>query len=517
MSLRPSMKTIRSAEGLLLVPALLGTALILVSTSRYGAGISPDSVGYIAAARNLAAGRGLILYDGSPMVDQPPLYPAILAVFRLLLRIDPLPASRLLSSLLLGLMVYLTGRLALRLLSSSRLWTGIAVAAVLLSTVPSEISVMAWTEPLFVCLSLFFLLAAERHIAAGDRRTLLTMAVITALACLTRYLGVALVFAGVGIVLVARRDESTSGWRPAILFLLVSLAPLLLWTARNYALSNSPFGERPPVSFTLQENFHFVWRTIAFWYLPAWSMPRPLISAGLGVLVLALVVLGVTARRRYAGERGHGVFPLVLFTFIYLAVLLLTSAMGKYDRIGDRLLAPVFIPLTLLLLVFFRDARKSLRPGVAGKGLGFVVLALVALTLFSWGRMAATVAVNRAKFGAGGYSSVKWQESPLCAHLRTHRLRRDLKVYSNAPDATYLFSGVSAERSPMKKGVAKGGWVRDREAPAAFWPEGGPVILVWFQGKYSREQFAPEELEGSFKLDQSDRFADGSVYIVSRR
>ncbi len=517
MSLRPSMKTIRGVGGLLLLPALLGVALILVSTSRYGVGISPDSVGYIAAARNLAAGRGLVLYDGSPMVDQPPLYPAILAVIRLVLRIDPMPASRLLSSLLFGLIVYLTGRLALRLFSSSRLWTGIAVAAVLLSTVPSQISVMAWTEPLFLCLSLFFLLAAERHVVAGDRRTLLAMAAVTALACLTRYLGVALVLAGVGIALAARRDKSTPRWRPAILFLLVSLVPLFLWTARNYALSNSPFGERPPVSFTLQENLHFVWRTIAFWYLPAWSMPRPLVSAGFGVLVLALLILGTAARRRCAGERGHGVLPLVLFVFAYLAVLLLTSAIGKYDRIGDRLLAPVFVPLTLLLLVLFRDASKSLRPGSLRKGLRVVVLVLVALTLYSWGRMAVTVAVNRAKFGAGGYSSVKWQESPLCAHLRTHRLRRDLKVYSNAPDATYLFSGVSAKRSPTKKGSARGGWVRDPEAPAASWPEGGPAILVWFQGKYSREQFAPEELEGSLRLDPSDRFADGSVYIVSRR
>ena len=33
-------------------------ALVLVNTSRYGAGISPDSTSYVAAARNLLAGRG---------------------------------------------------------------------------------------------------------------------------------------------------------------------------------------------------------------------------------------------------------------------------------------------------------------------------------------------------------------------------------------------------------------------------------------------------------------------------
>jgi hypothetical protein len=35
---------------------------------------------------------------------------------------------------------------------------------------------------------------------------------------------------------------------------------------------------------------------------------------------------------------------------LYLALLILTSATVLYDRIGDRLLAPVFVPLLVLLL-----------------------------------------------------------------------------------------------------------------------------------------------------------------------
>ena len=55
--------------------ALLGVILVFLSTSRYGAGLSPDSVGYISIARNLITGAGFTSYDGSPLIVQPPLFP----------------------------------------------------------------------------------------------------------------------------------------------------------------------------------------------------------------------------------------------------------------------------------------------------------------------------------------------------------------------------------------------------------------------------------------------------------
>jgi hypothetical protein len=62
----------KGPEGVLLILSTLGVVLVLLCTSRYGVGILPDSVDYLAAAQNLVLGEGLRTYDGSPYVGRPP-------------------------------------------------------------------------------------------------------------------------------------------------------------------------------------------------------------------------------------------------------------------------------------------------------------------------------------------------------------------------------------------------------------------------------------------------------------
>jgi ABC-type cobalamin transport system permease subunit len=71
--------------------AILGHRLILVVVAfgivaaavlPYGPGHSPDSGTYLAAARSMTHLRGYLDLDGqSPMLDFPPLYPAVLTFF----------------------------------------------------------------------------------------------------------------------------------------------------------------------------------------------------------------------------------------------------------------------------------------------------------------------------------------------------------------------------------------------------------------------------------------------------
>ena len=52
----------------LVLLAFAGAALVYLPMTRHGAGLSPDSVGYIGTARNLARGLGFTNYDNTPMV-----------------------------------------------------------------------------------------------------------------------------------------------------------------------------------------------------------------------------------------------------------------------------------------------------------------------------------------------------------------------------------------------------------------------------------------------------------------
>ena len=58
-----------------------GVVLVLAVTGRYGAGLSQDSVDYVAAARNLLAGNGYLTHEGRPFVLWGPLLPTLLAAW----------------------------------------------------------------------------------------------------------------------------------------------------------------------------------------------------------------------------------------------------------------------------------------------------------------------------------------------------------------------------------------------------------------------------------------------------
>ena len=102
---RPSLELLWST-GL----SIAGIIVVLVATHRYGgAGIDPDSVDYIACARNLLSGIGLLDHEGLPFTKWPPLFPLLLAALGAV-GVDPLQGGRLLNAAAFGLSVFVTGQ-----------------------------------------------------------------------------------------------------------------------------------------------------------------------------------------------------------------------------------------------------------------------------------------------------------------------------------------------------------------------------------------------------------------------
>ena len=99
--------------------ALLATFLVLITTAPNGIALTPDSVGYVSAARSLSTGKGVTLYDASPLTLQAPLYPTLLSLTELLSGLDPVEGARFINAGLFGLIVYLSGLLFRRRLARS--------------------------------------------------------------------------------------------------------------------------------------------------------------------------------------------------------------------------------------------------------------------------------------------------------------------------------------------------------------------------------------------------------------
>ena len=213
----------------LVLLALVGVVLILFSTNRWGAGLSPDSVGYIGTARHLIRGAGFITYDGSPTVVWPPLYPALLALVGGIFGTDPLLLADILNALIFGLIVYLGGLLALKHLSSFPAFALVGTLAIVFSKPLFQVSVMAWSEPLFICFVLLSLIFAHSYLAKNDVTSLILFSSAVALSSLTRYIGITLILWGTLIILIFHRDSLKNRIAHLSLFTLISAFPLGLW------------------------------------------------------------------------------------------------------------------------------------------------------------------------------------------------------------------------------------------------------------------------------------------------
>lgn len=148
-----------------IILAFVGAGLVLLSTARYGAGLSPDSVCYLDAARSLASGRGLVFHTGEPMVWYPPLYlyPMLLALVGLVTGLDPEVFAHLVNAALFAPVICLSGRLFKTGSLQTTTCIVLGVSAVLFSIPLSQVYSMAWSECLFIPLVLLYLLFAQRY------------------------------------------------------------------------------------------------------------------------------------------------------------------------------------------------------------------------------------------------------------------------------------------------------------------------------------------------------------------
>ncbi len=211
--------------------SLSGIAVLLFIT-RWGVGLSYDSVSYIAIARDLLNGRGyptaLWFYRTT---HWPPLLPLVLAAIGTL-RIDPLIGARWLNTGLFAANIALVGAIVNRY--GGLFWPSVLASYVILAS-PTTLMIhaMAWSEPLFIFLGFLGILLLADYI---DRRVpvlLFASASAVAGAFLTRYVGGALVVAGaLGLLLLTAKPLRTRLIDAAI-FVAVSSLPTLLWMLRN--------------------------------------------------------------------------------------------------------------------------------------------------------------------------------------------------------------------------------------------------------------------------------------------
>jgi len=360
-----------------IVPAaasIFAIMLILLGTSKFGPGISADSVAYMHAAKSLAEGKGFEYFGfNAPFIQWPPLFSSLLALAELF-GVGIWAAANYLNAIILGLIIFISGIWLSRSVKNVVfvLW---GLGAMVFSVPLLYVSRYVWSEPLFILLLLLFIIEMEKYLKTQKLSFLLLSAVFAALACMTRYIGVVIILTGAVVILLQKR-RFVNRFCSILLFGFISGLPLGIWAIRNYILSRTLFGARTPSMYTLKQNIVLTVKTLLSWVIPLAEMNVRLGDTGVRLLklvfavfclIFAVLLIWLILKKRLAVagscERSHkkdagqgkNLLPVlvtpVLFVMFYIVYLIGTATAVAFDSIDSRLLSPVFVPLIMIAAV----------------------------------------------------------------------------------------------------------------------------------------------------------------------
>ena len=498
---------------LLAAIGVLAAALALLRGTTYGVGVASDSVEYLSVARSLAAGDGLVTWNGAVFRNAAPLFPVTLGAIALA-GPDPADAAAWLNAAAFGLAAFAAGAWV-RGRARSPLLAAWAACAVALSPALGSLAATAMTEPLFVLWTVLALFALDRRAGGGPRRTLLAAAACAALACLTRYAGAALVAAGIALLLARRGSPPRERAGEAAIFAAAALAPAGAWTLRNLLVADTLTGRLFPTGFALPDALQTAASELArmalgeggFALLDAAAETLTGASAGGrpswgGALVAlaALIALAAAAARTLAALRRTGHAPptralaapaaFAAAYALFFAVALPLNDARLFPRYAAPLFAPGLFAAALLLGGLLRLAAERGRlaplpafgPGARANVPALALAAVLALWLAQ--QAAATAADVRERRAEGwGFASRAWAESATVDWLRSHPLEG--RVHGVNAYALYAVAGIrsghdlAAEPPPFSTDRTLR-WIA--EARAA----GGDVWFVWLHERDMR-------------------------------
>ena len=348
---------------LLAVLAVFGGGLVLSRQVAYGVGLELDSAHYIGVAKKILAGEGFTEpFGGGQYNGWAPLYPALLAAASFLV-FDPRDIAGPLNAVIFGLTVFVAGRWLRRRIQSQFLvaW---ACLAVVLSIPLTRSASYAMSETTFILFATLSLIWVDRFLLGGKRTDLVWAAVFTALACLTRYLGVTLIAAVLPLLLLRPGVALGEKVKHCAAYALISLIPVGLWVLRNALLTGQPTGSQGlqgPSNDTLPEILSATFADLSRWVL-LWLPSDPVRIAASALAAMVLLALSIAVW--YALLRSHR-SPSVAaqwssfylfggFALVYLGILVAAQTVTFGEPAGGRYLYPVYIPL-LFAWVFVLD------------------------------------------------------------------------------------------------------------------------------------------------------------------
>ena len=158
-----------------------------------------------------------------------------------------------------------------------------------------DVSLKVWTEPLFICFVLLYLIFSEIYVEKRSLTSLVLLSLSITLAALTRKIGIPLIFTGIFYILFFNHDNLSTKIRHFFLYISILILPIGASLIRNYIYSDSwGGGNYSPVYgiTTLYEWLYHIYLTAnsMFDTFFSWYLSERLLGHSFPVFVLSLAI-----------------------------------------------------------------------------------------------------------------------------------------------------------------------------------------------------------------------------------
>lgn len=504
--------------------AITGIASVIYYT-RYGPGLSSDSVAYIQGALNLKNGHGYARFSGEdklvPITGFPPVYSAVLASLSLV-GMDVVSAGRVLNAFLFGVNVILVGLLIF--FNTRSLWASL-LGCMLGMGFWGMVLTHAWlmSEALFILWMLLGFYIFNLYIENKHSLLIILVGILAALSVLTRYAGLSLVATfALSILLFSRQS-----WKKRIIDVSilggVSLIPVILWVYRNYRLAETMANRVVGyyrLSYELLAAYANEWTT---WLFPRpFDLPwRPRVLSTFAIIgVVSLLYIytqlkGGFVKKELSAGKGNLPWILLIFIPVYTGSIIVNNMF--FDAISSlsavrRFFLPVFISLVILMITMVYNMVWVRSNKFWLKGLSTVYI----LVIIIFQIIGSTSKLFNTDMDLGLTNARRfWTD--VVAGLQ--KLDLTVPLISDNPQLLYILCGRSAYRTPVLFNRYTGQNEADFDANLATMRQqmANGAILVIFQ-RYEEDQTNALDQESYVRritkgLDLIKTYSHAQVYV----
>jgi 4-amino-4-deoxy-L-arabinose transferase-like glycosyltransferase len=487
----------------LLVFHIAWAFVLWLSISKYGLGVSTDSVAYMFAGVNLGEGKGLVSYDSSPFYLWPPLYPMLVG-FVHLFGFNAFAAAHIIQFTAFALTAYFSSMLFLKIFDDFAL---AFLAAFLLSTGPVVISSFHMVGPdyLFILFPILLTLLIGKYANSQKATTLILIGLIASLGMLLRYIGYTLVLAG---LLAVIRYTSGSALKRILRAASVGLfaIPPCLWMLYTWMATNG-YRRAPLALFDYIKQFTsgvLEWFMVAPNYpdVNAWQL------AVVWIPIILCIIFAFILARKVSFFTSYTT-PILAHGLLYTIFIFINASIAYFNRLDGRFLLPVYLPLVLLLLLIIQHSRSRSLTRLA---VFFVIL----ITVFQLQRGVTLMreSVN-GTIPNNAYNTREWNENTAMNYWKENSPQGNFILLSNYDAGVAFHTNHITLASPRKTEIYGTEIIPLSIYEDELFEPDMETYLIWIEPNEYKHVYEPLELNSIAKIERLFKNKDGAVFRLT--